>query len=272
MHALRKRAGLTVAEASVLMEISPSTVSRIENGDDRAKFRSALVRHWMTVLHATEDEAALLVEMTSQTNNLNGRGAWWHDPGLSKDFSLFVRLEVEAATFREYEPELVPGLLQTRAYAEAVFRSGQPEEEVQRRTGIRVKRQALLTAEQRPELDMILNEAVLRRPVGGPKVMAEQLGHLLKVMDEGVASVRVLPFVAGAYTGMGSAFTLLLFPTSASEPPLVYVDTYTESMGSNEATTIGSYRAAWDELDAKALNRSQSREMIYQAMREFMHG
>lgn len=272
---LRTRADLTEVEAAKLLDTSATTLRRIEAGEEGVRFKEPLVRAWVALYPATAEEADLLVAMTNETRS-NGRG-WWHsyaNSALPKGFTLFIRLEDSAATITEYEPELVPGLLQTRAYAEQTFRPTRDDEnDIKRLTEIRMKRQTLLTRDNAPRFDVILNEAVLRRPVGGPGVMTEQLGHVLDVAERDNVSVRVLPFSVGMYTAMGTAFTVLTFPTDGGgkplEPPLVYADTYTGSMGMNEPDEIALYQGAWADISAKALDVPASREMITEAMKGF---
>ncbi|MBO0883700.1 MAG: transcriptional regulator, partial [Mycobacterium sp.] len=209
----------------------------------------------------------------------NGR-AWWQSyttntlrPGLS----LFVRLEGFAATINEYEPELVPGLLQTREYIEGLFevRGARWSGEVyQGLIDIRMRRQSVWDRERPPRMEVILNEAVLRRPIGGAAVMAGQLRHILDRED---ISVRVLPFDVGAYLAIGTPFTLLTFPDSSRhgepiEPPLAYIDTYTGGIALNDPDDIAIYHEAWSGLTDKALDVRASRRMITKTMKEYQHG
>lgn len=270
---LRTRADLTVVEAAKLLDSSATTLARIEAGEEGVRFKEPLVREWVRLYPATAEEADLLVAMTNETRR-NGRG-WWHsfvNSALPREFTLFIRLEDSAATIAEYESELIPGLLQTRAYAETLLRPNRDDEKF-KLTEIRMKRQALLTRENAPRFDVILNEAVLRRPVGGAEVMVGQLKHVLEIAEQANVSVRVLPFSAGVYTAMGTAFIVLTFPNNDQgdpvEPPLVYVDTYTGSMGTNEPDEIDIYQSAWADISAKALDVPASREMITQAMKGF---
>jgi hypothetical protein len=136
-----------------------------------------------------------------------------------------------------------------------------------------MERQSLLARPRAPHLIAVLNEAVLRRPVGGAAVMAEQLGHLLEISQQAGVRVRILPWSSGAHGGMGAAnsFTLLDFPDDPMsrepmEPPLVYVDTLTGAMYLNKADEVSAYRRVWADLEQRALDEAASRRMITEAM------
>ncbi|HZY57622.1 MAG TPA: DUF5753 domain-containing protein, partial [Rubrobacteraceae bacterium] len=232
----------------------------------------------LNLYRASPQESELLLGLTAETRN--GNKAWWHDlteTALPEWFQLYVTLEDAAETIRQYEPELIPGLLQTRAYAHQVM--SVPEgyltpDEIARRVDVRMERQSLLTRPRAPHLSVIIAETALHRPVGGPKVMAEQLQHLLDVTQRASVSVRILPSNVGVHGGMAaSAFSMLDFPTDprsgeALEPPLVYMDTMTAAAYLHKAGEIQAYRMVWDDLTARALDESSSRELIDKISRE----
>lgn len=217
MIALRTSAGLTQEQAAAALERARATLGRIEDGDERVRFREVDVRAMLDLYRAGPEDREMLLALTAETRN-GRKKSWWHDyteTDLPAWFGLYVSLEDSAQTISQYEAELVPGLLQTRGYAEQI--SSMPGysdvQEVRRRVDIRMERQSLLTRTRAPHLTAILNEAVLRRPVGGPAVMAEQLDHLLAVAERASVSIRILPWSAGVHGGMGaSTFTLLDFP------------------------------------------------------------
>jgi uncharacterized protein DUF5753 len=213
----------------------------------------------------------------------NGRKkSWWHDyteTTIPEWAVLYLTLEASAETILAYESELVPGLLQTQAYAEEIHRvpAGHTDEERARRlVDVRMKRQSLLTRPRAPHLKTILNEAVLHRPVGGPKVMAEQLEHLLTATRQVNVSVRIVPFSVGAHGGMGatSSFALLDFPAAPHtseplEPPLAFVETLTGAMYLNKPDEVSAYHLVWDDLQKRALNEAESTKMISEAWKGF---
>ena len=223
----------------------------------------------------------LLLALTAETRN-GRKKSWWHDyteTALPEWFGLYVSLEDSADTICQYESELVPGLLQTRAYAEQVISTPAgyiDAEEIQRRVHVRMERQSLLTRPRAPHLIVVLNEAVLRRPVGGATVMAEQLGHLLDITQRVSVSIRVVPWSAGIHGGLAAAnsYVMLDFPTDTHtaeplEPPLVYVDTLTGAMYLNKPDEVHAYRLVWADLEERALDDAASRKMIMAARKGF---
>jgi hypothetical protein len=165
-------------------------------------------------------------------------------------------------------------LLQTRAYAEQVIRvpAGYiAEDEIERRVRVRVERQSLLTRPRAPHLSVIINEAVLHRPVGSADVMFEQLGHLVDVQRRSNVKVRVLPFAAGVHGGMAACgpFTVLDFPADPVgdpiEPPLAYAESLTGAMYLNKPDEVAAYRLAWDDIEKRALDERSSSEFITKA-------
>jgi DNA-binding XRE family transcriptional regulator len=282
--ALRARAGLTQEQAANTLQRARATLGRIEDGDDRVRFRDVDVKAMLELYKATPSESELLLALTTETRN-GRKKSWWHDyteTALPLWLSLYVSLENSADTIRQYHSELVPGLLQTPAYIEQI--NSVPagyytdEEEVRRRVRVRLERQALLTRPRAPHLAVILNEAVLHRPVGGDAMMAEQLEHLLEVTQRCGVSVRILPWSCGVHGGMGAAssFTLLDFPADPRtneplEPPLVYVDTLTGAMYLNKPNEVSAYQLVWDDIDNRALDETESQEMISAASKGFTH-
>lgn len=274
-EALRRRADLTVDKAAKLIDKGRSTLMRIEQGDELVRFRAPDVETMLKVYSATQQESEILLALTAETRN-GTRAGWWTASSMPSWFDLYVALEDAAETIMDYESELIPGLLQTRAYAEHLFRVGlSDEDEVQRLLAIRMERQSLLARSTAPHLSVVLNEAVLRRPVGSATTMADQLAHVLDVAGQrDNVSVRVIPFSVGVHGGMaGSAFYILEFPTGPGgmplEPTLAYIDTFTDAVYANEPDKVRVYQNAWDDLMKKALDVSASRQLITEARKGF---
>lgn len=274
---LRLRAGLTQDQAASALQRGRATLGRIEDGDERVRFRDVDVRQMLDLYGAGSEDADLLLALTSEIRNSRGK-SWWHDytcSALPQWFGLYVSLEDGARLIRAYEPELVPGLLQTREYAQVVVRTptGLPgETDPGERVGVRMRRQEVLARPRAPELSVVLNEAVLRRPVGGARVMAGQLRHLVRMSESSTVLVRVLPWAAGTNGGLvaGTGFTMFSFPTDPRtggpiEPDLAYVETLTGAMYLNRPDEVAAYTAVWDDLEAKALDRAASISMILEA-------
>jgi transcriptional regulator with XRE-family HTH domain len=277
---LRNDAKLTVQQAANLADIGKSTITRIEDGADTVRFKDRDVEALLKVYKAPASEHEIVLGMTRDARNGNGSGAWWQSyttSALPKGFSLLMRLEPAAETIAEYQPELIPSLMQTRSYAESLFRVGGNEQDYQPLIDIRKQRQEIWQRDNAPRYDVVLNEAVLRRPIGGPAVMAEQLQRVLALSEQSNISVRVLPFSAGAYLGIGTQFLLATFPNDSTtgepvEPPLVYVDTFGGGAALTDEAAINAHRSAWDDVSNKALGEATSREWITKAMKEYLDG
>ena len=284
LTALRLQAGMTQETAAQRLQRARATLGRMEEGDERVRFREIEVNAILDLYGASEQDRKLLMALTAETRN-GRRKSWWHDyteTELPEWFGLYVSLEDSAESIRQYEPELVPGLLQTKAYAEQITRvpAGYiAEEEIQRRVGVRMERQSLLQRHRppAPQLSVILNEAALDRLAAEDRIAGEQCAHLLTLTNQANVSIRILPSAAGLHGGMASAFTLLDFPNDDRtgdllEPPLVYVDTLTGAMYLNKPDEVSAYELAWRDLVQRALDEEASRKMINSVMEGLTSG
>jgi transcriptional regulator with XRE-family HTH domain len=271
--ALRTAAGLTQDQAARRLERSRATISRIEEGDEGVRFREIDVRQMLDVYGADEQDREVLLALTAETRN-GRRKSWWHDyteTELPSWFGLYVLLEDAAEVIRQYEPELLPGLLQTRAYAEAIARvpAGMLDEpEIQRRARVRMERQSLLSRPRAPRLEVVISEAALHR-VAAADLATEQLQQLLDVTQRVNVIVRVLPWSAGIHGGMASGvgFSLLRFPRDpvsgdAMEPPLAYVESPTGAMYLTKPEEVSVYDLIWADLETRALDPEGTRQLI----------
>ena len=280
IESLRKAAGLTMEQAAERLDRARATLHRIENGAESVRFRQADVRQILSLYDASAQDAELLLAMTAATRENKN---WWHDyigSGLPRWFQLYIGLENSASSIRRYEPELVPGLLQTRAYAEQVFRmpggSIDVEDDAERERAIqlRAERQSLLTRFAPPQLSVILNEAVLLRPVGGHRVMVEQLRHLAKASELPNVTIRVLEFSVGLHAGaMAGGFSILDFPNDQHdeevEPPVAYLEGATGAIYLDKPHESRAYNKIWTDLTERALDQSQSLTLIQQTAEEY---
>ncbi|MGH3587058.1 MAG: Scr1 family TA system antitoxin-like transcriptional regulator, partial [Pseudonocardia sp.] len=170
--ALRTQAGITQEQAAIALQRARATLGRIEEGDERVRFRDVDVRAMLELYGAGPEESRMLMALTAETRN-GRKKSWWHDyteTTLPEWAVLYTALEDSAETIRTYQSELVPGLLQVQAYAEEIHRvpPGYTDAETaQRLVSVRLKRQSLLARPRAPHLIAILNEAVLHRPVAG---------------------------------------------------------------------------------------------------------
>lgn len=282
-EAMRLRRGLTQDQAGREIQRSRGTISRIEEGHSAVRFRDSDVVLMLDLYEATDSERDLLTALTAETRN-GAKKSWWHDyteTDLPEQMRLFYVLEDAAATICQYEPELIPGLLQTRRYARVMMTTPAgyaTEEEAQRRTQLRMDRQSVLTRPRAPQLSVVLNEAVIRRPMGGPDVMAEQLEHVLEYAARGNITIRIVPFSVGEHAGaVVSAFSLMDFPdlpgtAGPLEPPVVFVDTLTGAMYLNKPDEVSAYRLVWRDVIDRASTPDESLDLIRKALEEYRNG
>jgi transcriptional regulator with XRE-family HTH domain len=269
----RNKARLTVRAAASRLEWSEAKIWRIETG--QTSLRSLDVEAMCRVYGAPADLTEALMGLAKETK---ARG-WWHSYGdvIPEGFDVYIGLEEAASQIDWYESELVPGLLQTEDYARTLIRAESPdvaETEVERRVHVRIARQRFLTrVTDPPVLDVVLNEAVLRRPVGGNTVMADQLAHLADAGDLPNVSVRVIPFDVGLHHGvMSRPFVMLRFPLngdgSQTEPPTVYIEGFTGDLYLDKPHEIGRYTTAFTNIRGSSLDELASKTLINQVTRE----
>ncbi|TDD87367.1 XRE family transcriptional regulator [Actinomadura darangshiensis] len=273
LRELRTNARLTVQAAAKALEWSEAKMWRIETG--QTSLRSHDVETMCRVYGAPDELKVALMGLAKETK---GKG-WWHAYGdvIPDGFDLFIGLEEAAQSLEEYSPELVPGLFQTPDYARAVISNNTrlQDEDIDRRVQLRVQRQTLVTRPTSPPtIRVALNEAVVRRVVGGPAVMAAQLDGLAELNERPHVSIRVVPYEVGAHRGLDTGpFILMRFPTTGDgrdhEPPIVYVQGFTGALYLDKPREIDRYSDGfafiWDNAlpqeDSSALFRQTAREM-----------
>jgi transcriptional regulator with XRE-family HTH domain len=276
LRQLREDARITVKLAAEQLEWSAPKIWRIEGG--ATSMRALDVEAMCRLYGATPDRTQALMALARETKSKG----WWHDYGdvISPSFELYVGLETAANRLRQYEPELIPGLLQTEAYAMEVFRIRDrhlTDEEVSRRVAVRKERQELLTRTwpTAPKLEIVLNEGVLRRPLRNRGEMADQLRHITKAAALPNVSVHVLPFATGIHPAAmaGGPFVILDFPDNGdvrgAEPTTVYSDGLTGSLYLDKPVEVDAYCAVWAEIIKTSLNEVQSRKLIATIAKEY---
>lgn len=250
---LREGAKLTIEDVAEKLEISPSTVSRMETAQVGVRPRD--LRFLLEMYEVSETERDELLQIARERRQQQ----WWHEYADLPNTAL-AGLEADALTIWQYSSQLVPGLLQTEAYAHAVLRAirldAKPDD-IDRRLKLRMERQALLTSEHAPEFWVILDEAVACREVGGPVAMAEQLGHLIEVAKLPNVTLQVLPFTIGEHAGMDGEFTLLRYRESA-DPSVVFIENTGNDLYLESSEVTRRYSKIFDHLRAAAQNPSQS--------------
>ncbi|MFJ9666826.1 helix-turn-helix domain-containing protein [Streptomyces sp. NPDC101219] len=265
LRRLREQKQLTLEEAGARVGISKATLSRYETKEGAVKWPAvdALCREY----GATDEERLALVELAKGAR-IQG---WWRslDDPIPESMNLMLTLEDEVVREDHYACMYIPGLLQTRAYAEAVHRASEvrcEEREVQHMVDIRMKRQELLDRDDPPHIWAVIDEAALRRQVGGHHVMRQQLEHLLVLADRPRITVQVLPFACGAHAAAVGSFAVLR--GQARELDVVYVDLLGGGLFMEKPKELERYKLAFEYLSAQALDFESSTELIERLCRE----
>ncbi|WP_052848098.1 helix-turn-helix domain-containing protein [Streptomyces avicenniae] len=267
LRELRESARLSVKAAAAALEWSTPKIWRIETG--QVSLRSLDVRNMCEIYGASDELTQALMALAKETK---ARG-WWHSYGdvLPEGFDLYVGLEEAAESLDLYHNEIIPGLLQTESYANAIIGThirGISNEELEGRVRLRIERQTILTRKTKPlSLRMALSETVLRRPIGGADIMAHQLAHLVYITELGNITFRVVPLAAGAHDGVVTGpFNILRFPLSAdgrqTEPTTIYADGYTGGLYLDKPSEVEQYDCAFQGIWDAALDEQASRELI----------
>ncbi|MFF7339444.1 helix-turn-helix domain-containing protein [Streptomyces sp. NPDC008163] len=262
LRRLREIKGMTAEEVAERLLVSQSKISRLENGR-----RSISQRDVRDLCGVYEVEDRRVVESLMQMAKDSRQQGWWHAFG-DIPYSVYIGLETDAASLRVYESLIVPGLLQTREYAQAAIEGMWPEAtptEIDKRIQIRIKRQDRLTDPVEPlRFWAVIDEAVLRRVVGNPQVMADQLRHLAELSQLPHVTLQVLPYTVGAHPGMYGSYTILEFQEDM-DASVVYLEGITSDLYLEKAPDVQSYAVMYEHLRAKALSAEQSRAYILQA-------
>ncbi|WP_435824300.1 helix-turn-helix domain-containing protein [Microbispora amethystogenes] len=267
LRRLRESKHIRLEEAGHAIRASHSKISRMELG--RVGFRRRDVADLLT-LYGVSDEAEreALLSLVAQAN----APGWWHkyDDVLPSWFEAYVGLEQAASTIRCYEVQFVPGLLQTPEYAAAVVRLGHPDappEEVERRVRLRMDRQQLLARPDAPHLWAVIDEAVLRRPVGGPEVMRAQIEHLIEMVNLPRVTLQVIPFSAGGHAAAGGPFSILRF-AGVGLPDVVYLEQLTSAIYLEKHEDIDRYLAVMERLCIQARPLADTKRILNQHLTE----
>ncbi|GGT99049.1 helix-turn-helix domain-containing protein [Streptomyces coeruleorubidus] len=264
LRALRTSAGLTSGEAARLVGWHQSKVSRIETGTSGVK--PSDVRLLLDAYAVADTQLRELLMMLAGSDDSGGRQHWWHAYRgvLPPTYRDFISLESQAGAMRTLETTVVPGLLQTPEYARAVTKAaveGLSEDRLDTLVEVRLARQDVLRADPPLELSAVLDEAVLRREVGGPGVMARQLERLVEAARLPQVRLQVLPFAAGAHIGVTGPFVIFSF-SSTSDLDVVVLDHLTSSLYLERKEDLQAYTEAFNALQIHALSPEDSLDFI----------
>jgi transcriptional regulator with XRE-family HTH domain len=259
----RESAGVTIEIVADRLECSASKISRIETGHTSATPRD--VRDMLGIYGVSGDECEELVQISREAR----QKGWWH-PYSTVLTGAYVGLEAAAESIRAYEHQVVPGLLQTEEYARAMIRAARPDitaDDVERRVSVRLGRQSLLTQDDPIDLWVVLDEAVVSRPVGGDAVMRAQLQRLAEAADLPTVTIQVLPFEAGAHAGMDGTFAILDFP-EPGDPDVVFAENATGGLFLEKSDELRKYIFIFDHIRAAALRPEESVALIVKLVEE----
>jgi transcriptional regulator with XRE-family HTH domain len=268
LRRLREQRQITCEEAGEAIRASHYTISRMELG--RVRFRQRDVADLLTLYGVTDEgERGAMLSLADQANE----PGWWHSYSdiLPNWFEVYIGLEEAASRIRAYEVQFVPGLLQTEDYARAVTLLGHPDapgHEVERRVGLRMRRQSLLHAEEPPHLWAVVDEAVLRRPLGGAPAMRKQLEHLIEMTESPNITLQVVPFELGGHAAAGGPFSILRF-AERDLPDVVYLEQLTSALYLDKREDVDHYHMVMERLCIDAEPASEIQDTLTRILRKF---
>lgn len=261
LRRLREAQGVTREDAGWEIRSSESKISRMELG--RVGFKERDVADLLTLYGLDdEEERTRLLALARDANN----PGWWHRFGdvLPNWFQSYLGLEAAAALIRTYEVQFVPGLLQTKEYARAVVLLGHgraKSDEIDRRVELRMARQQVLTRTDAPKLWVVVDEAALRRPIGGIDIMRGQVDALLEANTLPNVRLQVIPFNAGGHAAAGGAFTILRFPDQ-DLPDVVYIEQLTSALYLDKRDDVDLYAEAMERLCVEARPPTETQKVL----------
>ncbi len=266
LRRLREAHGITCEAAGDVIRASASKISRLEHG--RVSMKQRDLADLLTLYGVTgEAERADVLRLAREA----ARPGWWHQYGevLPGWFEFYVGLEAAATRIRVYEVQFVPGLLQTPEYARAVIRGGHPaapEDEIERRVSLRMKRQQILSRPDGPELRApklwaVVDETALRRRLGGPGVMEAQLERLIELASAPNIALYVVPLQSGYHAAAAGSFSILRF-APPELPDVVYLEQLTGALYLEKRREVDRYSAVMDQLCVQAERRVPTTELL----------
>jgi hypothetical protein len=262
LRKLRETAGITPDRAGYEIRASRSKISRVEHG--RVSFKERDVADLLTLYGVTEEHERR--RMLNLAQHANSQG-WWsrYDDVMPDWFETYVGLEQATSLIRTYELQFVPGLFQTEAYARAVTGLGHrsaPAEEIDRRVGLRLQRQQILTRpDATPRVWAVIDESALRRPLGGRDVMRAQLNRLLALTELPQVTLQVMPFDRGGHSAAGGSFSILRF-AEPELPDIVYIEQLTGALYLDRLEEADHYREVMNSLSAEAETPAESERQL----------
>ena len=247
LRRLRESKGISREDAGYHIRGSESKISRLELG--RVSFKERDVEELLTLYGVTEkSERAPFMALAREAN----QQGWWQSFSevLPNWFQPYIGLEESAELIRTYELQFIPGLLQTEEYARAIIAQGNrgaSKDVIEQRVNVRMNRQRVLCKENGPRLWVVIDEAALRRPIGGVKTMKAQIERLIELMSTPSLTLQVMPFDFGGHAAEGGAFSILRFP-EADIPDVVYIEVLGGANYLDKREDVDRYMEAMDRL------------------------
>ncbi len=259
LRRLRKGSGLTAGEVGARLGISQSKISRIENG--QMGLHPEEVAAMLGLFHVTAERRERLLDLVREAEKPGL--VQIHGGELPEQWDVLIDWERKANALRNYEPTMIPGLLQTADYARAIIHGtaahSRTESQVDTKVSARLARHAILSRPLPPQLHALVAEPALRIPLGGPGVLAAQLRHLGELVRRPHVRIQVVPLAAGPHPGLEGPFVIMDFP---DDPTLVHLENRVMSIFLEEEPHIASYRLAWQRIHERALTPKRSAELI----------
>jgi transcriptional regulator with XRE-family HTH domain len=268
LRQLRERSGISREAAGEAIRGSHAKISRLELG--RVGFKQRDLLDLLTLYGVTDpDERASFLTLARQAST----PGWWHQYSdvLPAWFETYLGLEQAAAVIRGYEPQFVPGLLQTADYARAVVglaHGEEHEDEIERRVALRMRRQQILTDAQAATVWLVIDEAALRRPYGGRTVLRGQIRHLLEVSEAATVTIQVVPYEVGGHAAAGGGFAILRF-AAPELPDVVYLEQLTSALYLDKRTDVDKYLGVMNRLAVQAHTPEHTRAFLTGLLAEY---
>jgi transcriptional regulator with XRE-family HTH domain len=266
LRRLREAKGISREDAGYTIRASESKISRMELG--RVSFKERDVVDLLSLYGVDESERGQLLTLVREANQ-NG---WWHSfsDAMPNWFQTYVGLEESAALIRTYEVQFIPGLLQTAGYARSIMGLNRPHmqsDEIEHRVDLRMRRKRMITDGVGPRLWAVIDEAALRRPIGGPAVMRAQVQHLIEMAELPGVVLQVMPFRFGGHAAETGAFTILRFPEQ-DLPDVVYLEQLTSALYLDKRDDVDAYVQVMERLSVDSLTPEQTVELLTGLLKE----
>jgi hypothetical protein len=266
LRQLREAGGITTGAAGHAIRASHAKISRMELG--RVGFKERDVADLLTLYGITDEQERGAFLALARRSNVPG---WWHHYSdiLPSWFEMYLGLEQASSVIRTYEPQLVPGLLQTQEGARAVIMLGNSNasaDDIERRVALRMKRQKVLTQPGAPNLWAVVDEAALWR-LDGRSAMQEQLRHLIEMAELANVTLQVIPFYSGAHAAVGGPFTILRF-AEPNLPDIVYLEQLTSALYLDKEQDVQHYLMVMDRLCVQAKPPAETIRFLSSTLKE----